>query len=178
MADVFDVAAFFVQMANLSADDQMTNLKLNKLLYYAQGASLSRTGNTLFNDSIEAWTYGPVVPAIYHKYKVCGKHPIEFSEPVERNRFTDTELEILLDVMREFGQYTGSKLVSLTHRPGSPWAIAQEKDLPCLEPEDLKEFFTKNPVSFFHKQIKIPQVEKLPADWYSPDEDDEWETYL
>ena len=100
------------------------------------------------------------------------------SEPVERNRFTDTELEILLDVMREFGQYTGSKLVSLTHLPGSPWAIAQEKDLPCLEPEDLKEFFTKNPVSFFHKQIKIPQVEKLPADWYSPDEDDEWETYL
>jgi uncharacterized phage-associated protein len=60
MADVFDVAAFFVQMANLSADDQMTNLKLNKLLYYAQGASLARTGNTLFNDSIEAWPYGPV----------------------------------------------------------------------------------------------------------------------
>ena len=54
MADVFDVAAFFVQMANLRADDQITNLKLNKMLYYEQGASLSRTGITLFKDSIEA----------------------------------------------------------------------------------------------------------------------------
>lgn len=40
MATVFDVADFFIDIANMSEDDQMTNLKLNKLLYYAQGVSL------------------------------------------------------------------------------------------------------------------------------------------
>ncbi len=43
MADVFDAADFFIQIANQSEDDQMTNLKLNKLLYYTQGAFLART---------------------------------------------------------------------------------------------------------------------------------------
>ena len=37
MANVFDVANLFIQIANQSEDDSITNLKLNKLLYYAQG---------------------------------------------------------------------------------------------------------------------------------------------
>ena len=48
MATVFDVADFFIDIANMSEDDQMTNLKLNKLLYYAQGVFLARTGKPLF----------------------------------------------------------------------------------------------------------------------------------
>ncbi len=59
MANVFDVADFFIQMTNHSEDDQITNLKLNKLLYYAQGAFLARTGKPLFENNMEAWTYGP-----------------------------------------------------------------------------------------------------------------------
>lgn len=45
MANVFDVAEFFVQIANQSEDDQMTNLKLNKLLYYTQESVLPEQGN-------------------------------------------------------------------------------------------------------------------------------------
>ena len=69
MATVFDVADFFIDIANMSEDDQMTNLKLNKLLYYAQGVFLARTGKPLFDDDIEAWDLGPVVSCIYQKYK-------------------------------------------------------------------------------------------------------------
>ena len=67
MANVFDVADFFVQLANQSEDDQITNLKLNKLLYYAQGAFLARTGHPLFHNTMEAWPLGPVIPDVYHK---------------------------------------------------------------------------------------------------------------
>ena len=91
MADVFDVAEFFIQVANQSEDDQMTNLKLNKLLYYAQGAYLARTGKPLFENRIEAWDLGPVVPEVYHKYKVCGKNPIA-SEGDSVNQLTGTTL--------------------------------------------------------------------------------------
>ena len=179
MADVFDVADFFVQLANQSEDDQMTNLKLNKLLYYAQGAFLARTGTLLFNNRIEAWTLGPVIPEIYHKYKVCGKNPISYDQDdIDLSRFTSEELETLFDVMREFGQYTGSKLVSLTHSSGTPWRNASDNGETELSPTAIKKYFTEHPVPFLKDRLNIPQVIKAPADWYDPDEDEEWEGYL
>ena len=179
MADVFDVADFFIQLANQSEDDQMTNLKLNKLLYYAQGAFLARTGKALFDQSIEAWPLGPVVPEIYHKYKVCGKGPISSSEiDIDRSKFSDEELETLLDVMREFGKYTGSTLVSLTHRPGTPWSNAISAECTTLDLADIRDYFVQHPVPYLKDQIKAPLVSVLPADWYDPKEDAEWEAYL
>lgn len=178
MANVFDVAEFFVQLANESEDDQMTNLKLNKLLYYAQGAYLARTGRPLFHAQIEAWRYGPVIPEIYQKYRVCGKNPISSSEVFDREYFQEDELEVLLDVMREFGQYTGSKLVTLTHMPDTPWSEAVNQNQKVLEIEKLKNYFQQHPVARFQERITVPIVEKLPADWYDPYEDAEWEAYL
>jgi len=134
MANVFDVAEFFIRIANQSEDDQMTNMKLNKLLYYAQGAFLARTGKPLFENQIEAWPLGPVVTDIYHKYKVCGKNPISSDEDVNHAAFTEEEFETLLDVMREYGKYTGSTLVSLSHLPGTPWRNTQEKGEKVLDP--------------------------------------------
>lgn len=179
MANVFDVADFFVQIANQSEDDSITNLKLNKLLYYAQGAFLARTGAPLFHNNIEAWQHGPVVPDVYRKYKVCGKNPISSPESsVERSKFSDDELEVLLDVMREFGQYTGSTLVSFTHKPGTPWSNAIVAGDKKLDLTDMKDYFVAHPVPHFNEQIRSAQVTKLPADWYDPTEDAEWEAYL
>ncbi len=178
MANTFEVADFFVRLANQSADDYITNLKLNKLMYYAQGAFLARTGEPLFPDHVQAWQFGPVVPAIYHKYKVCGANPIVSDEASEHTRFPEDELEVLLDVMREFGQYTGSKLVSLTHAAGTPWSNAREKGTDVLEASEMKQYFTDHPVPRFADKITVPQVEALPADWYDPEEDTEWEAYL
>lgn len=179
MANVFDAADFFIQLANQSEDDQMTNLKLNKLLYYAQGAFLSRTGKPLFHNHIEAWPLGPVVPEVYHKYKVCGKNPISYDQDdIDLSCFTPAELETLFDVMREFGQYTGSKLVSLTHRPGTPWRNASDNGEKELNQTDIQKYFSEHPVPFLKDKLNIPQVSKAPADWYDPDEDAEWEGYL
>lgn len=179
MASVFDIADFFIQIANQSEDDQMTNLKLNKLLYYAQGVFLARTGRPLFEQSIEAWPLGPVVPDVYHKYKVCGKNPIPSpDEDIDRSRFSDDELETLLDVMRELGQYTGSTLVTLTHRPGTPWSNAVSSGRTILQESDIRDYFVQHPVPCLKEKITTPQVTALPADWYDPNEDPEWEAYL
>lgn len=178
MASVFDAADFFIQLANQSEDDQITNLKLNKLLYYAQGVCLARTGAPLFPNPVEAWTFGPVVPDIYHKYKVCGKRPIEAYAPFQRERFTEEELAVLLDVMRELGQYTGSTLVAFTHRPDTPWSKAIAKKQAVLELEAMRQYFQAHPVSSLAERIKLPIVEKAPAQWYDPAEDEEWGQYL
>lgn len=62
-----DVADFFIATANEGdpeEDDGMTNMKLNKLLFFAQAASLQRFSKPLFNTPLEAWKYGSVVKVI------------------------------------------------------------------------------------------------------------------
>lgn len=179
MADIFDIAEFFIQIANSREDDLMTNLKLNKLLYYAQGVFLARTGKPLFSNRIEAWKHGPVIPEVYQKYKVCGKNPISPSEKdIDRSKFDDQEWETLLDVMRELGQYTGATLVTLTHQPGTPWSNAVSCNRSMLSQSDIRDYFQKHPVPRFKASVTIPQVSTLPNDWYDPTEDTEWEAYL
>ncbi len=179
MATVFDVADFFIDIANMSEDDQMTNLKLNKLLYYAQGVFLARTGKPLFDDDIEAWDLGPVVSCIYQKYKTYGRSPIDsVSEDYDYSVFDENELETLIDVMREFGQFTGSTLVTKTHRPGTPWSEARIENCTVLNPESIREYFLEHPVPRINEKINSETVTALPLDWYDPAEDTEWEAYL
>jgi len=178
MANVFDVADFFIQIANQSEDDQITNLKLNKLLYYAQGVYLARTGKPLFDNHILAWPLGPVVSEVYHKYKVCGRNPIPYTEEIERSCFSSEEFETILDVIREFGQYTGNALVSLTHKAGTPWDKAFSAGHGVLEQTDIRDYFIAHPVPKFETRIKTPIVNALPQEWYDPDEDSVWEAYL
>ena len=94
MAKVQDVAKFFIGLANEQAEqnqgDLMTNLRLQKLLYFAQGWYLARYGKPLFSDEIEAWTYGPVVPEVYQTYKPNGKDGIEGTLP-DAGAFTEDE---------------------------------------------------------------------------------------
>lgn len=179
MANVYDVANFFIDACNNSTDDQMTNLKLNKLIYYAQGCHLARTGKPLFGDKIEAWTFGPVTPNVYQRYKVCGKGLIQnVDEDYNGCNFSSEEKDTLTDVMREFGKYTGSALVSMTHKAGTPWSkacVANEKE---ITQDSMKEFFEAHPVPRANKMFEqIPAVDKLPSDWYDPEEDAEWEAY-
>ena len=114
----------------------MTNLRLNKLLYFAQGNSLARTGKRLFNDVVQAWQLGPVVPVAYDRYSVCGSGPISESAP-NSEEFPDDVVDLLIDVMRYYGRYTTSTLVDMTHRPDTPWAryyiSGIKRDIPVSE---------------------------------------------
>ena len=174
MANVYDVANFFVEMTNATEDDTITNLKLNKLMYFAQGCFLARTGKRLFPEDIEAWTYGPVVPEVYHKYKVCGRNAIEsVDDDFTVDSFTEEELETLIDVMREMAKYTSSTLVSITHREDSPWSHTNESNV--ISDSLLVEYFRdpKNEIRKFSLG-SAETVETLPASWYDPEEDDIW----
>ena len=87
-----DVSNFFINLALNTDDDSVTNLKIQKLLYFAQGYALSKLGRPLFPDAIEAWEMGPVVPSVYNALKSNGRNPIpqtvgEFSE----NDFSNDE---------------------------------------------------------------------------------------
>lgn len=121
MIKAIDIANFYVDLAN-SKDDYETNLKLNKLLYFAQGVSLARTGKPLFDEDIEAWQFGPVVPSVYHAFKVCGNKPIiNPSNDYDLSELDEEQLQVIFDVARTYGRFTGSALVDFTHADGTPW---------------------------------------------------------
>ena len=72
-------AAVANEFLNLAKEEKnlICNLKLIKLMYVAQGLSLSLLDKELFPEPIEAWRYGPVIPSIYHEFKHFGKDPID-----------------------------------------------------------------------------------------------------
>jgi uncharacterized phage-associated protein len=132
-----DVAKYFVSLVDEEAGDSITNLKLQKLLYYAQGVNLALNDAPLFAEEIEAWTHGPVVPKEYHRYKQHGGEAI----PVERVNLDvyPKELRELLDEVNEvFGQFSAAKLRAMTHNE-PPW-----KDTPpgaVISTESMKAYF-------------------------------------
>src|SRR5918998_6608397 len=50
----------------------IANLKVQKLLYYAQGHYLAMFGRPLFDDPVQAWSRGPVMKDVYHQLERFG----------------------------------------------------------------------------------------------------------
>lgn len=101
--------------------DTITNLKLQKLLYYAQAWFLVNNDNQrLFSDDIVAWQYGPVVTAVYNRFQSFGRSPIEIECDID---FSDICLEVqqyLEEFCREFFKFSATELVGMTHQE-LPW---------------------------------------------------------
>jgi len=64
---------FFLAKNDLSQGDRITPLKLQKLLYYAQGYAPAALGRPLFDELIKAWEPGPVCISIYRRFKIALK---------------------------------------------------------------------------------------------------------
>jgi YD repeat-containing protein len=119
-----DIANHFVELANNTPEHDLTNLKLQKLLYYAQGKYLSENdGTPLFDDKIEAWKYGPVVKDVYHAFKQCGVFPVTiFDIEHETVNLNEEQVSFLKKIWHEIGQkYSANYLVTKTHADGTPW---------------------------------------------------------
>jgi uncharacterized phage-associated protein len=140
MPPVMAVAKFIVQ----SADGPISNLKLQKLLYYVQGWNLGIRGKPVFHSSIQAWAHGPVVPEAFQVLRHLGWRPI----PVATETIT---LESQIDshirsVLHAYGKFSATDLERLSHTE-KPWLDARG-DLPPDAPsqaiitlDSMKEFF-------------------------------------
>lgn len=118
---VEDVALFFIAKGQLD-HVSTTHLKIQKLIYYAQGFVIACTGLKLFNDVIQAWEYGPVCPRLYQelkKFSSCNLHLLQPEMAIKE--FSPTNVvDILCEIWRVFGKYDGWELVEFTHQE-KPW---------------------------------------------------------
>lgn len=75
MNRVLQIANYIIHVA-FEEEENITNLHLQKILYYLQAEWLVRNGDPLFEGEIEKWRLGPVSPTVYHEYKEFGSQPI------------------------------------------------------------------------------------------------------
>lgn len=103
----------------------VTNLRLQKLLYFIQLESYKVYGKQLFNNDIAAWQFGPVVPDVYYKYSVYAGMPIllQYDNLNLCNKVTN----IVDDVIEKNKNIPIWKLVEITHKPNGPWDITINK---------------------------------------------------
>jgi uncharacterized phage-associated protein len=122
------IAAAFVRKA-IEEGNPITQMKLQKMVYFAHGYNLAKYDKPLLNESIQAWKFGPVVPIIYDNYKLYGNLPISSLDLV-RGDFKNSD-SLGADAM-EAVDYTweatkhlsASDLSAWSHMEGSPWANA------------------------------------------------------
>lgn len=120
----------------------VSNLKLQKILYFIQAEFLTTKGIPCFSDRIEAWDFGPVVPAVYHEYKHFGSSNI-IEEIDEIPTISTIDQGLINGKIEECNQYSASQLVDFTHHQ-TPWLKAYKKYCNNVIGNDaIKEFFSE-----------------------------------
>ncbi|MEN8215986.1 MAG: type II toxin-antitoxin system antitoxin SocA domain-containing protein [Pseudomonadota bacterium] len=140
MLNVHNVAKYFLLKGDNEEESGICNLKLQKLLYYAQGFYLALFEQPLFDSKIEAWRHGPVCPEVYHKYKNHGRNLIP--APPDFNPtsvLSHEQIEFLDEVYDVFGQFSAWKLRNMTHDE-PPWA-GNEINASEISVDELADYF-------------------------------------
>lgn len=140
MYNVLDVSRYIINYSNRN-DYGISNLKLQKILYFVQAHFLTNTESQspCFAEKIEAWDFGPVVPEAYFEYRQYGSGDIptivsyiDFNKDdiwdSGRIDYSDTIIELgdevlINEVVDKFAEYAATDLVTLTHRQ-APWKDA------------------------------------------------------
>ena len=121
------VANWFIKKAKLE-DIRLDQMKLVKLVYIAQGLGLA-IGKPLFEERIEAWKYGPVIPNVYYTFKHYGleniddmasNNLIEANKPIVPDDDPDAH-KILDGTWQEFKNLSGIQLSNWSHNQDGPW---------------------------------------------------------
>lgn len=139
-----NVAKYFCYLASQAfiGDNKeregITNLKLQKILYFAQAYYLAKLGKPLFSDVIEAWEYGPVVPSVYHQLKHRGNRVLICEK--DQSDISEEDKKILANIWETFGGYSASRLVDISHAH-SPWKDAYASSKKEISHKSMEEYY-------------------------------------
>ena len=137
--DIAKKLIFKAQNDEPNGGERLTNLKLQKLLYYQQGFHLAFFGTPLFAEDVEAWMYGPVVPAVYDEYSAYGSSALpEVKEPVS---LSEDEEELFNEVYDAYREFSAIGLMNRTHSE-RPWLDAVPHDRgTVISQESMRSYF-------------------------------------
>ena len=115
------ISNYIISLAQNNPEENLTNMKLQKILYYLQGFHLALFNEVLFEEEIEAWKYGPVISKEYYTFKVYGNNSIIVPETNHSfDYLSDKQKKFINKVYGYFRQFSPVKMMELTHEE-SPW---------------------------------------------------------
>ena len=138
--DIAKKLIFKAQNDEPNGGERLTNLKLQKLLYYQQGYHLAAFGTPLFSENIEAWMYGPVVPVVYDIFSEYGSSALPI---VDVEIALDEEEEILFNqVYDAYREFSAIGLMNRTHTE-KPWIESIPHDRGIIIPQSMMASYFK-----------------------------------
>lgn len=154
--NVLDVARFIVNLSNEKFQKRgMSNLRLQKILYFVQARFLVEKGEVCFKEELKAWNFGPVVEEAYHAFKQFGacnipSIPIKGdgniwvseSKKFDENVISQSDKDLIEKVLASSEKYSTSNLVEITHYQ-SPWREAYEENKNnTIKLKSIKDYFS------------------------------------
>jgi uncharacterized phage-associated protein len=136
MKKASQIAKAFLKLSQPEIGDTVSNLKLQKLLYYAQGFNLAINNKPLFEENLIAWEHGPVVKEVYDIYSKHSSNSIPV--PEEEVKLSGPEIELIDNVWKVYGQFSAWRLRQMTHDE-APWKSTTRNQ--TISQEKLKTFF-------------------------------------
>ncbi len=147
----------------ISKTEDITNMSIQKILYFINGFSKKFLGYKLFEDNCEAWVHGPVYRDLYDALCVFYRNIIDYKEIIQTNDFnlTDEEKKYIDGLLPFFENYSGSALRNMTHLT-DPWIksrIGLSDDEPSeriIDDKDIDNYFNK-----IEKEYNIKTIEDV-----------------
>lgn len=122
---------------------QLSNLKLQKMLYMADMNFVGQNGTRLLNEDFEAWDYGPVLPSLYQKCKAFGAKPVPHVFWGAQNISGTSEAKMLDSAWDHLKSATPGQLVEATHSKSGAWVrryVAGAKQIKILTQDMIEEY--------------------------------------
>lgn len=143
-----DIADWFLASVDRDAGENITHLKLQKLIYYAEAWSLALRDTSLFNEDFQAWAHGPVLRSVYDRFNGSAWMALAAPEGDIADLDEDT-VELLEDILESYGEMGAKQLEELTHSE-EPWLEARGS----LPPEARSEnIISKDTMIRFYKDL-------------------------
>lgn len=138
MINIMDVARYFIEKCNNNGI-QISNMKLQKLCYYAQGLSLAINNDKLFSNDIEAWEHGPVIRELYTEFRSFGKYHIN---SLDKSFHPKGKAKETLDLTyNSFAIFSAWKLREMSHEE-RPWEKNYKAGYKTtISDDEIKTFF-------------------------------------
>ncbi len=116
MYNAIDLAKYIVTRC-LKQENPISNLQLQKILYYIQKDFIKRD-DLAFSEAIEAWQFGPVVPIVYYYFCAYGAMPITENYEIF---IEDKDVVYINSIIDEKSVMDPWDLVSDTHKQNGAW---------------------------------------------------------
>lgn len=131
MATIFDTAKYITERSG-----EMSAMKLQKLMFYAQAWNIVWQERELFPDEFEAWANGPVLPSLYQVHRGMFSVTSDLFHDGDSRRLSHVERANIDKILGFYGEQTAQWLSNLTHQE-RPWLEARGNLPPGANSNDI-----------------------------------------